>query len=291
MKMKPRCVPCLLKRVLFEAELVTLDKDDHRRVLLESMKVLMDEYDNKSSAGVATRVHHVAYQAMGSVDPYKELKKKSNQVAWNLLPRARELIRGSGDPLRAAVLCSIIGNTIDFGIEGSAASPQDLEHFFDEAFHEGLGYSDLDCIRDVLDGNIVFFTDNCGEIIFDALLCTELKKYDNYLTVVVKGAPILTDATFEDAQFAGLDIIADEVVTTGGFAVGVNFDVLSSSLCARLDSADLIICKGMANYEAFSETLYRPIVYLLRVKCQSIAEDMGLPLHINAVKYYGCNTH
>jgi uncharacterized protein with ATP-grasp and redox domains len=254
------------------------------------MKVLLDEYGNKSSAGVATKVHHVAYQAMGSVDPYKELKKKSNHVAKDLLSRARELIRGSDDPLKAAVLCSIIGNTIDFGIEGSAASPQDLEQFFEGAFHEGLGYNDLDCIRDLLTGNIVFFTDNCGEIIFDTLLCKELKKYDNYLTVVVKGVPILTDATLEDAHFAGLDTIADEVLTTGCFAVGLDFGSLSISLRKKLDSASLIICKGMANYEAFSETRYRPIVYLLRVKCQSIAEDMGLPLNSNAVKFYGCDT-
>ena len=61
---------------------------------------------------------------------------------------------------------------------------------------------------------------------------------------------------------------------------------LSKSLQQKLAAADLIICKGMANYEAFSETAYRPIVYLLKVKCQSIAEDMHLPLGIHAVKLY-----
>lgn len=285
--MKPRCAPCLLNRVLFETGLVNSDKDVQRRVLLQSMKIILKEYDNLSSAQVATRVHHTAYQAMGSLDPYHELKKKSNQVAKSLLPRAQERILESNDPLQAAVLCSIIGNTIDFGIEGSASSPQDLEHFFEESFHQGLGYSDLDCIRGLLRGNIVLFTDNCGEIVFDALLCKELKKYDIHLTVVVKGVPILTDATFEDAQFAGLGRIADEILTTPGFAVGVDFDILSPMMIKKLESSTLLICKGMANYEAFSETNYRPIVYFLRVKCQSIAEDMGIPLHSNAVKFYG----
>ncbi|MCK5636872.1 MAG: DUF89 family protein, partial [Thermoplasmatales archaeon] len=50
--------------------------------------------------------------------------------------------------------------------------------------------------------------------------------------------------------------------------------------------ADLIICKGMANYEAFSETNYRPVAYLLRTKCTAIANSMELPLNINAVKLY-----
>jgi uncharacterized protein with ATP-grasp and redox domains len=271
---------------LFETTLVTRDQDIQKRVLLHSMKIIGGEYENNSSAHVATQVHQTAYQVMKSVDPYKELKKKSNQVAKSLLPRAQKLISGSNDPFQAAVLCSIIGNMIDFGIEGSAASPQDLERFFEEAFHEGLGYSDLDCIKNLLRGNIVLFTDNCGEIVFDALLCKELKKFDIHLTVVVKGVPILTDATLEDAHFAGLDRIADELLTTEGFAIGINFDILSPLVVDRLKSASLLICKGMANYEAFSETTYRPIVYFLRVKCQSIAEDMGLPLYSNAVKFY-----
>jgi uncharacterized protein with ATP-grasp and redox domains len=285
--MKPRCVPCLLNRVLFETILVTGDTNIQKEVLLQSMKIIEKEYNNYSSAHVATKVHQKAYQIMGSVDPYRDLKKKSNQVAKSLLPRAQELIAESNDSLQAAVLCSIIGNTIDFGIEGSASSPQDLKHFFEEAFRQGLEYNDLDCIRNRLNGNIVFFTDNCGEIVFDGLLCKELKKYDIHLTVVVKGAPILTDATFEDALYAGLDKIADEILDTGGFAIGIDFSTLSPVLLKKLKSAALLICKGMANYEAFSETNYQPIVYFLRVKCQSIAEDMGVPLYSNTVKFYG----
>ncbi len=287
MKMKPRCVPCLLNRVLFETMLVTEDTNIQKEVLLKSMKIIEKEYNNHSSAHVATKVHQKAYQIMGSVDPYRDLKKKSNQVAKSILPRAQELIAESNDSLQAAVLCSIIGNTIDFGIEGSASSPQDLKHFFEEAFRQGLEYNDLDCIRDLLNGNIVLFTDNCGEIVFDGLLCKELKKYDIYLTVVVKGVPILTDATLEDAHYAGLDKVADEILTTEGFAIGMDFNNLSPVMVKKLKSATLLICKGMANYEAFSETNYRPIVYFLRVKCQSIAEDMGVPLYSNTVKFYG----
>ncbi len=285
--MKPRCVPCLLNRVLFETMLVTEDTNIQKEVLLKSMKIIEKEYNNHSSAHVATKVHQKAYQIMGSVDPYRDLKKKSNQVAKSILPRAQELIAESNDSLQAAVLCSIIGNTIDFGIEGSASSPQDLKHFFEEAFRQGLEYNDLDCIRNLLKGNIVLFTDNCGEIVFDGLLCKELKKYDIHLTVVVKGAPILTDATFEDARYAGLDKIADEILDTGGFAIGMDFNNLPSVLLKELKSSTLLICKGMANYEAFSETNYQPIVYFLRVKCQSIAEDMGVPLYSNTVKFYG----
>jgi len=53
-----------------------------------------------------------------------------------------------------------------------------------------------------------------------------------------------------------------------------------------LKQSDLIICKGMANYESFSETNYRPIAYLLRTKCSAIANSMNLPLNINVIKLY-----
>jgi uncharacterized protein with ATP-grasp and redox domains len=132
----------------------------------------------------------------------------------------------------------------------------------------------------------MLFTDNCGEIVFDAVLCEELKKFDVSLTVVVKGEPILTDATLEDARETHLDKIADELVTTGGFAVGVDFSLLPSHVSSQLKEANLVICKGMANYEAFSETPYHPIAYLMRVKCKSIAEDMNLPLNSNVAKLY-----
>jgi len=45
-----------------------------------------------------------------------------------------------------------------------------------------------------------------------------------------------------------------------------------------------LICKGMANYESFSETGYRPIAYLLRTKCNAIATSMNIALNVNAIK-------
>jgi uncharacterized protein with ATP-grasp and redox domains len=127
---------------------------------------------------------------------------------------------------------------------------------------------------------------NCGEIVFDKLLCKEIKKFDVHLTLVVRGEPILTDATLEDAHEFGLDKIVDRVLTTGCFAVGVDFENMPKDLLNALESADLIISKGMANYETFSETDYRPIAHFLRTKCVPVAEDMGLKTNINVVKIY-----
>lgn len=287
MKMKPRCMPCLLNRVLYEAELANASQEKQEEVVKKAAEKLLEEYTKgKSSAQIATVVHKMAYDLLGEKDPYKELKIKSNEIAKKLIPKVEDFIKKSKDKLEAAILCSIVGNSIDFGIAGSASSPEELYKKFDGEIGKGIGYNDLEKVKKHLNGNILYFTDNCGEVVFDKLVCRELKKYNVNLTLVVKGVPILTDATYEDALSLGFNEVVDEILTTGTFAVGVDFDAMPADLEKKLQKANLIICKGMANYEAFSETNYKPIAYFLKVKCKSIAEDMNLPLGINAIKLY-----
>ena len=136
--------------------------------------------------------------------------------------------------------------------------------------------------------HVVLFTDNCGEVVFDKLLCRELKRFNPriVLTVVVKGEPIISDATLSDIKDLHFEEVADEILTTGCFAIGLDFAYLPTAVVKALKQADVILCKGMANYEAFSETTYLPVAYLLRTKCRPIAQSMQLPLNINALKVY-----
>ena len=291
MKIHRECIPCLLKRIIFETELSTKDETLQTKVIREICHLLSKIYDPKEcSATIATIAHRETYKILEDKDPYKKLKEQSNYIARSLLPRIEKLIRKSPDPLETSILCSIIGNTLDFGIEGGSRNPEMLKESFDNLFKEGLGYSDIDNFKELLttSKHVLFFTDNCGEIFFDKLLLQEIKKFNPKLsiTVVVKGEPVLSDATIEDAYAADIDKVADEILTTGCFAVGLDFNCIPSKLREYLKTTDLIICKGMANYEVFSETNYKPIAYLLRTKCNPIASSMGLPKNINAIKIY-----
>jgi uncharacterized protein with ATP-grasp and redox domains len=45
-----------------------------------------------------------------------------------------------------------------------------------------------------------------------------------------------------------------------------------------MDDCTLIIAKGMANYESLSEySGLPPVAFLMAVKCEPIAEDVGVP--------------
>ena len=289
MKIQTECVPCLLKRIVFEAEQSTKDEELRIKTVQKACKLLAELYDpNVCSITIATKVHKLAYDVLGDKDPYKDLKYTSNKIAQSLVSRIEELIECADDPLRITILCSIIGNMMDFGISGASEHPERLTEIFEETFEEDLGYDDTDELKELLSKSkhVMLFTDNCGEIVFDKILCRELKKFnaDIFLTLVVKGEPVLSDATMDEAVELGFDEVVDEILTTGCFAVGLDFEKLPENLEKSLEKADLIICKGMANYEAFSEFDYKPVAYFLRTKCNAIASSMGLHTNINAVK-------
>ena len=291
MKIQTECVPCLLKRIVFEAEQSTKSKELREKTLKKACTLLAELYNpTKCSVSIATKVHKIAYETLGDKDPYKELKIQSNITAKKLVPRVEELIQICDEPLRMSMLCSIIGNMMDFGIEGASSSPEKLFDIFEDSVSQDFGHDDYDKVKTILQKskNVILFIDNCGEIVFDKILCREIKNFnsDVFLTVVVKGEPVLSDATMEDAQELGFEEVTDEILTTGCFAVGVDFEKMPKVVSDRLEGSDLVICKGMGNYEAFSEKNYTPLVYLLRTKCSAIANSMGLKQNINVIKLY-----
>ncbi len=284
--MRSECVPCLLKRCQYEADLI--DESKKVKVTEEALR-LLDKYFEEGvvSAEVATHVHGRVYEILDTDDPYSELKEKSNEAAENLLPKAEEFIKRS-EGIKEVVLVSIAGNVLDFGYRDDYDSPDYLTREFENIIEEGLGYDDTDRMEEILkDGqNVVYFTDNAGEIVFDTLLMKKIKEYDVHLSVMVKGEPILTDATMEDALEYGIDKIADQLDTTGGYAVGVDFDILPDNIEEKLTESDLIICKGMANWESFSESDYSPVAYLTRSKCHPVADSMEVPYEVNVAKLF-----
>jgi uncharacterized protein with ATP-grasp and redox domains len=291
MKIQKECVPCLLKRVLFETELSTSEKRHQTAAVRAACKLLAEQYNPAAcSTTIATQIHKSVYETLEDKDPYLKLKQISNEVAQSLVQKIEILIASSTDPLKTSLLCSIIGNIMDFGIEGSSSHPHLLEEIFDKLYAEGLGYDDYQKLRILLrkSTHLMIFTDNCGEIVFDKILCRELKRFNPqlHITAVVKGEPVLSDATLQDAQTISLIDAVDDLFTTGCFAVGVDFSKLPREVQQQLNTTNLIIAKGMANYESFSETTYVPIAYLLRTKCRAIADSMNLPQNISAIKIY-----
>jgi len=283
LKTHPRCAPCLLARVQFEAELSTKDLALQKKVIVAGIEVLRKYMaDGAPATHLSTKIHREAYRVLGDIDPYFEKKKESNAAALKLLPFARDFVREK-DSFRGAVLAAIVGNSFDFGVLGFDADKATAKDMMHKQFEHGLDVDDSDKIKKMLD-NVVYLADNCGEIVFDTLLFEEIKKLGGKITLVVRGAPILNDVTMTELKELGIDKKVDRVLTTGSNAIGVCLKEAPSELVEALRGASLIISKGMANYETMTEYDFKPIAYLLKTKCETVAQALGLKKDMNVAR-------
>ncbi len=277
MKISPQCPACLLNRVYFESKLVTDDEDTISNCVDAALRILAENYAKRPiNAHLATVIHRKVYEILGTDDPYAEIKARANRVAAEVLPTARKVVSESEDPFRSALIISIVGNTFDYGVQGHRVEEGDFQQFLMNKIKEGLAIDEVERIKELCKGEVVYLTDNAGEIFFDTLLMEEIKKLCRRLTVVVRGRPIISDATLEDARLAGVDKIADEILTNGRGAIGIIKEELPETTLERLENADVIVAKGMANYECLSDGEFRPIAFLLTAKCEPVARDIGV---------------
>ncbi len=275
MEMAPECIPCLLGRVLFESDLCAPKKE--ATAVRDSLKILGTEYvPGANSAEVATIVHRRVYDILRTDDPYRRLKDQANDIAMKLYPKAEQALLKAKDRFRTAVLISIAGNVMDFGIQG-LDDPTAIIGQFDQLIQQGLDIDDLDEISGSLGPGkkVLYLMDNCGEIVLDRVLVREIKNTGSKVIGVVKGKPILTDATRDDLLKVGMFDIFDEILDTGVFAVGIDLDRMGDELREAIASSDLIISKGMANFESLSDSKIGPILFLLRAKCRPVADAIG----------------
>lgn len=217
---------------------------------------------------IGLEIHHLVRDITGNPDPYLKVKKEATQRALGMLPKLRAIRDESTNKLETAIRLSIAGNIIDFGLNKSYELWEEVERVLDQE----MAINDIDLLREKLiqAESILFLADNAGETVFDLLLLETFSKPCSYVT---KGGPVLNDATREDALAAGIDKVA-EVVVNGLQAPGTILPLSSPEFQDRFKEAELILAKGMGNYETLSE-VNAPIFFLLQVKCPVIARDIG----------------
>jgi uncharacterized protein with ATP-grasp and redox domains len=221
-------------------------------------------------------------------DPYYDMKLESDRIAERYLPEVERFIDSSEDPFKAAVMAAVIGNIMDFGTPLAIDSPDKFDSVFRGLLAQGIGSDQTDEFVSLLKDaeNVMYFFDNCGESQFDKLLIREIQRMGVRVVGVVRGQAILNDVTAEDAHRIGLDKILDRTVSTGVFAIGADLSKAGGDLKEELEKADMIIAKGMANYESLSDQdAGIPKVFILRTKCEPVARSLGVPADINVVRY------
>ena len=293
MKAQLLCIPCTVRAAYDIAVKSTVDEALRRKIIYETLRWLAEKYDltEITPPRLHTYVQRMARRITGNADPFRELKRKSNMIAlrvMRVLERKCEEAKFE-DAFKLSVLGTICGNTIDFEVEGHEFSMSRLEEDLKRCLDGCLAIDDTDKFMDALSNSrrILYLLDNAGEIVFDKFLMQIIKvKYPIEIFAAVKAAPILNDATLEDAKQIGLSEVA-KVITTGSDHVGVELEESSREFLDLLRNVDLIISKGQGNYESLTDLehlISKPIVYILRAKCILVAEDLGVQRFGNVVK-------
>jgi uncharacterized protein with ATP-grasp and redox domains len=290
LKVEPECASCLLSRAMSETYMATTNPALRFRCMAENIKLLNREFRPTAvSAELGTKRDRLIKQLTGNEDPYCRNKKTSNERALKLLPKAKKFVESGGNQqerFKKACLCAIVGNTMEFDIPGHTFTSSSLAKSLREAAKD-LFIDDIDQVYELTNkaNSILFLADNAGEIVFDTLLVEQLKNMGLKVTYVVKGAPVLNDATMEDVAISGMDKFADNVLTTGTDAVGLQKKEVSAEFLNVYDAAELIFAKGMGYAETLTEyKLMKPHFLMFQTKCIPVANYFLAPREKNIAK-------
>ena len=290
MKVEPECASCLLSRALTETYQATTNPALRFRAMAEIVKLLNREFRPTAvAADLGTKRDRIIRQLTSNNDPYRISKKAANEKALKLLPYAKKIVLAGytqQERFKKACLCAIVGNIMEFDIPGHKFTLKDLTSAVRDAAKD-LVIDDIDKAYELAkkSDNILYLADNAGEIVFDTLLVEQLKNMGLKVTYVVKGAPVINDATLDDVAFCNMDKLADEIITTGTDAVGLLKKEVSEEFMKVYNEAKLVFAKGMGYAETLTEyKLTKPHLLLFRTKCVPVANYFCSPRDKNIAK-------
>lgn len=211
-------------------------------------------------------------------DQYIEEKELSNRFVMDRFDAISQIAETAGDPVLAGLQLAILGNYMDFSALQDQVSFEKLEEMLRDALKMQLDMEVYEALRaDLQKGRkLLYLTDNAGEIGMDRIFAQEIHRAYPHLeiTFCVRGGLTVNDATREDAAFVGIPF---PVIDNGNLVSGTQLDMLSVEAKEAMDTADVIISKGMANTETLYGSGY-PIYYAFLVKCVRFVQQFGKPL-------------
>jgi len=270
----PECIECIVGQSERVTKAIGADKILKEKIINHVREASKDFDFSKSPPEVASKVYEDMAKFADKYDIYDELKAHSTKRAEEFLPSLKETLKNSDDKFLTLLKIAVAGNVIDLAAEVSF----DLENELDKIFHTDFAIDDSEILKNRLKNasTLLYIADNTGEHIFDYLAIETLQELyrDLHVSYMVRGNPIINDVTMLEAKEAGFDKLCTLVnsgVNTPGFAYSRATDEAKE----LFDTADIVITKGMGNYECLSPSPREDLLYLLKVKCAVVANSLG----------------
>ncbi len=272
-----RCFYCFARAFEKLLEKENLSVEAKNNFTCEMAGLYGQHKENFSAPEFSRKLHTILKQYTNNPDPYKGAKRKSNDHALSLFPGLKKQIEGSANKFDTALRLAIAGNIIDFAVTDKF----DLQATIDKVLHSGFSINHSRELKQAVSNadKVLYIGDNAGEIVFDKLFIETIMQFmHSDLTYVVRDAPVINDATLDDARYVGMDKIAN-VITNGYDGPSTILKKSSQVFKDHFKSADLIISKGQGNLEGLLPLDDQRIFFLLMVKCPVIAELLLVPVN------------
>lgn len=220
-----------------------------------------------SSPEIQRELHARLSKLLAVSDFFAEEKHLSNLMGMQLYHQWKPRVMADNYPFRTALRLSIAGNIMDYGASDTFNVEASIQRILDAPF--AIDHAHLLETRIQNAKTVLYLGDNAGEIAFDKLFIETMGNKNLYFAV--KSAPILNDVTKIDADFVGMNDVAN-VISNGYDAPSTVLQHCSTEFLNIFASADVIISKGQGNLEGLMGRHDGRIFFMLIVKCDAIAE-------------------
>lgn len=262
------CIARAFERLIDKEDLTKQDKELLMRRFIGGYQNMEQDFSAPLLSG---EMHHALKQCTKNGDPYKAIKRQSNDMVLSMYPDLKRRVIESENPFETALRLSVAGSIIDYAV----GDYFDLWATIDQVLTCDIAIDHSLALKSAVQraGKVLFLGDNAGEIVFDKILIETLMHPQ--LTYAVRGEPVINDATMDDAVYVGMDHVAD-LIDNGYDAPSTIPEKCSAAFQAAFDQADVIISKGQGNLEGLLHKTDKEVYFLLMVKCKVIADALGV---------------
>lgn len=274
MNLKAECKVCLMNQTLKVLNTINTDEKKSKEVIDEISSIVSNIEYNLTPPEVAIKTYSKISELTGIYDLYRDEKLNAIEKAKGFVPFLEKLIENSDDKLFSAIKIAVAGNVLDLATPTNFELDSEIENIFDLNF----AIDDSEKLRDDLEiaKEIVILADNAGENIFDNIFIETLNSlYPNLkIYYAPRSKPMINDITYEELKDTEIEDIAT-LVDTGVTAAGFLYNLASEEFKEIYNRADLIISKGMGNFETLNEVESKKIYFLFKVKCNVVSNTIN----------------
>ncbi len=277
MKISSECLDCILNQSTRISDFLKVTPAQAKQITKIAKQHIENFDHNLTPPHNATPMYEDIAKYLQVKDIYALMKDDASKKALEFDSTCRDYIEETNMKLLGAIKTAIAGNVIDLAAEVMF----DLEDEIAKIFKTDFAIDDFEELKRKLSISkcLVYLADNAGEEIFDKICIETIKEiYPNIeVYYFVRGKPIINDLTVEHAKKSGLDKITT-LIDSGVPTPGYTKEFATKEANELFNSADCIISKGMGNYECLGDGDNFPIFFLLKVKCQVVAREIGANL-------------